>query len=70
MTKRFPSVTVDYPRIREILRCPLCSASKAQGLVACWACYRNHGMKHGNPQIEQWLENFECRLIERAVNGR
>lgn len=37
----------DYPRVRASLTCPLCNGTKDAGLIACWTCYRSHGMRNG-----------------------
>ena len=44
------------------LECPLCNGPKAISLVTCWACYRKHGLKYGNPQCEEVIEAREAEL--------
>ena len=31
---------MDYPKLRQTIKCPLCSADKSRGLVICWDCNR------------------------------
>jgi hypothetical protein len=39
--------------------CPLCDGTKSLGLVCCWECYRRHGLRYGNPEIERLLDAAE-----------
>ena len=56
-------MTLDHPNIRQSSYCPLCQLGKDTGMLVCWSCYRRHGMKYGNPDIECYLDNFECQLV-------
>jgi NMD protein affecting ribosome stability and mRNA decay len=53
---------MDFPRVRASSVCPLCGAEKEAGLVVCWACYREHDMRYGNPEAESAIRAAEDRL--------
>lgn len=55
---------IDNPHVRDSLVCPLCHANKNPGLIACWPCYRSHGMKYGNPQAERIVAAAEATLAK------
>lgn len=57
-------MTLDNPNTRRGTICPLCGCSKKHGLVACWPCYRNFGLKYGNPAAEKTIARFECRAAQ------
>lgn len=56
----------DHPLIRADGYCPICHSRKDVGTVACWACYRSHGMKYGNPETERIIAAREEFLEARA----
>ena len=51
-------------RLRQHPVCPLCDGVKDAGLVACWTCYRAHGLRNGNPRAEAIIRAFRERLEE------
>ena len=53
---------LDYPHVRLSDVCPLCRKYKDPGLVACWSCYHARGMRYGNKEAEELLEQAESRL--------
>jgi hypothetical protein len=55
---------LDYPLVRANDVCPLCWKPKDPGLVACWSCYHARGMRYGNQEAEELLEQAESRLCE------
>jgi hypothetical protein len=56
-------MTQDHPRVRASLICPVCEQAKDYGLVVCWPCYRKHGLRYGNPVVDDILDRIE-RLLE------
>lgn len=55
---------MDYPNIRRSDVCPFCLGHKARGLIACWPCYREEGLRNGeNFRQTLTLETTEQRLI-------
>ena len=54
---------MDYPHIRQTKMCPICKGEKDQGLVACWSCYRVHGLKWGNAAAERIIARCEVELV-------
>lgn len=54
-------------RVRSHPVCPLCYMVKGAGLVTCWACYRAHGLRNGNPTAMVRILRFGERLME--ING-
>lgn len=49
-------------RVRQSHFCPLCDKIKDLGLVACWSCYRQHGLRSGNPRAEAIIHAAGERL--------
>ena len=60
-------ITVDNPTVRASSVCPLCDGSKPVGLVACWSCYRAHGMRNGNEVAEERIARREAALQDARV---
>jgi hypothetical protein len=58
-------MTLDNPMVRNDRTCPLCLGSKDKALVACWSCYREHGLKYGNAAAERKISARETYLAER-----
>ena len=56
------SVQIDYPYIRASAICPVCRKPKEARLVTCWACYRSHDLKYGNPEVTRILDEAEAQL--------
>lgn len=50
----------DFPKVRAHHVCPVCNGPKDLGLIACWPCFRNRGVKTG--QMEKVLEAREAEL--------
>jgi hypothetical protein len=53
---------LDYLHVRASDVCPLCCRHKGPGLVVCWSCYHARGMRYGNKEAEELLEQTESRL--------
>ena len=53
---------LDNPLVRASDSCPLCDGLKPVGNVACWPCYRNAEMRHGNPVAEKIIARREATL--------
>lgn len=61
---------MDYPRVRASDVCPLCRRHKDWGLVACWSCYHARGLRYGNKDAEDLIEQTEaglCKVAERRA---
>ena len=56
------TTTLDHLHCRRALHCSLCSKPKHSGLVVCWLCWWAHRMKHGNAEVENWLDRAEAEL--------
>jgi hypothetical protein len=57
----------DYPAIRRDTTCPICRKPKDHGLVACWPCYRGHGLRNGESAwLRDALLNREAELTMAA----
>lgn len=50
---------LDHPVVRAHHECPLCGGSKRPGLVACWPCWNEWDLKHGNDEAEVLLDEAE-----------
>ncbi len=50
---------IDHPKVRKLNWCPVCLQSKDIGLVCCWTCYRQFGVKYGNPKVESCIDSVE-----------
>lgn len=59
-------MTVDNPLVRADVTCPLCLGRKAQGIVACWPCYRERNLRNGCRDAEDIIARREQYL----ANGR
>lgn len=53
---------MDYPNVRASKICPLCRKDKEQELLVCWACYRKHDLRRGNPAAERLINQAEAEL--------
>jgi len=51
-----------HPNLRRSTTCPFCDAYKNTGLIACWPCFGEQGLKFGNPQAEAILDAAEHNL--------
>jgi transcription elongation factor Elf1 len=54
---------MDFPKLRTLFACPLCSAAKQQGLIICWPCNRSakvQAMNAGEPT--DWPAHVVHRL--------
>jgi hypothetical protein len=60
-------MSLDNPRVRASLVCPLCNGAKASGLVACWPCFRTSGLKQGDPAAERAIAERETSLAARPA---
>lgn len=63
---------LDYPHVRASDVCPLCRNYKDRGLIACWPCYHTRGLRYGNKEAEELLEQAEsrlCRAIGRSAEA-
>ena len=49
----------DHPNLRSFPICCLCQQPKEAALLVCWPCYRLHGLRYGNPEIEARLDAAE-----------
>ena len=49
----------DHPLTRQSCVCPLCEGTKDSGLLTCWRCYYQWGLRYGNPEAEHVLDDFE-----------
>jgi hypothetical protein len=58
--------TMDYPNVRASSRCPLCLGVKEKGLLVCWSCYREQGLRYGNPEAEQSIQSAEDSFVRHA----
>jgi hypothetical protein len=60
-------IKVDNENVRAWGRCPLCEGYKEIGLVVCWPCYRKYGLRNGNPEAENKIEEanneLECNFF-------
>jgi hypothetical protein len=54
-------MTIDYPKLRETSRCPLCNQPKSKGLVICWTCNGQLKARHDG----MWGKKAE-RLLAQA----
>ena len=54
---------MDYPNVRASSRCPLCAVGKEEGLLVCWSCYREQGLRYGNPEAEQSIQRAEDSFV-------
>jgi hypothetical protein len=59
----------DYPKVRAHHICPVCNGQKDEGLIACWTCFRNCGIKSGD--MEHVIREREMQLsgIRRVEIG-
>ncbi len=55
-------IEIDHPKVRASENCPICRGNKDLMLVVCWHCYKEHGLKYGNPEIERIIEQAEIQL--------
>jgi hypothetical protein len=55
-------MSLDNPRVRASLVCPLCNGAKDRGLVACWPCFRTSGLKEGAAEPERKIAAREAQL--------
>jgi hypothetical protein len=60
---------LDYPRLRASTTCPLCQGEKGPGCVACWPCYRQHNLRHPNPDAERIFARIEASLEREDTSG-
>jgi hypothetical protein len=55
----------DHPLTRRQTTCPFCYRHKDPYLVACWPCFRSSGLKNGDKDANERLDNFEDFLSAR-----
>jgi hypothetical protein len=48
----------DYPHIRRSTICPFCLKGKNHGLLACWPCFREQGLRYG--ETERQRDHLDC----------
>lgn len=53
---------LDHPLVRQSTTCPLCQGHKDTGLVACWPCYHDCGLRYGDEYAGRILDRAEKRL--------
>lgn len=63
-------VEPDYPEVRDGYVCPLCRGDKEQGLLACWACYKNCRMRDGNAEAERLIARAEADILTKDPDAR
>lgn len=63
-------MSLDNPNVRASTVCPLCSSTKARGLVACWTCYKDHDLRNGNPEAELQIAAREQHLAAFDAPGQ
>ncbi len=56
---------MDYPNVRANVLCPLCFGGKEKDLLVCWSCYREHRLRDGNPEAEQFIKSAEDNLVRQ-----
>ena len=55
--------TLDHPRVRAAVTCPLCDLDKDAGAVFCWPCYRLWNFRHGaSAMINDMVDTREAEL--------
>jgi len=54
----------DFPHVRSTDVCPLCHRQKDFGLIVCWPCYCDWGMRYGSDEAEELIRQDEIRLSE------
>lgn len=62
-------MTVDNPHVRQDTSCPICLGRKDRGLVACWSCYREKGLRYGNGVAEAMIAEREAELRRKRANA-
>jgi hypothetical protein len=60
-------MSLDNPRVRASLVCPLCNGAKASGLIACWPCFRTSGLREGDPAADARVAAREWSLRPGAL---
>jgi hypothetical protein len=65
---------LDHPLLRQSTHCPVCHDRKDNGLVICWSCYRDKGMRYGNPTVDRIVDRAEdglaiCERLEREARA-
>lgn len=60
--------TLDHPNVRASRQCPLCKKAKSVGLVTCWPCYNEHGLKYGNLEAGERIGEREDELDLEGSN--
>ena len=59
---------MDNPRVRAWPQCPVCSKGKDAGLIVCWTCYRQQGLRYGMSEaVARTIANLECALVAREA---
>jgi hypothetical protein len=61
---------MDFPKLRSLFACPLCSAAKERGLIICWPCNRTakvQAMSQG--ALGDWPEHtiHKLNVMEAAL---
>ena len=60
---------IDHPLTRASHDCPLCADLKSPGLLTCWPCYNELGLRHGNPKAEAAIDAFEANVRSAITEG-
>ena len=61
---------MDYPRVRADTTCPICYRAKDRGLIACWPCFRNSGLKDGATAPDRMIYRRETALMIREGEAK
>jgi hypothetical protein len=57
---------LNYPNLRRLNKCPLCSRSKSIGLIMCRSCDRLHQLYKGEEDFERQLATLEYDAMAKA----
>jgi len=61
------AIPLDHPHVRASATCPLCGDRKDEHLLTCWPCYREHGLRYGNPVADAAIAAAEYRLEHASI---
>jgi len=57
------TANMDYPNVRASSVCPLCLDTKENGLLVCWSCFREQGLRYGNLEAEGSINCAEDNFV-------
>jgi hypothetical protein len=57
----------DNPLVRQSTTCPICDGFKDRHSLACRQCYREGGVRYGDPAFEAKIATRESQLSREAA---